>query len=161
MCQRQKNCREKGGLLETVDVCPHKLEGIKWCDMRVLEHWNPEPADAWRYETNVEGRTLQRKQNRWATNPRSPKCRMIDSHWSIEGHVTSGGLLWKINTPKRKELGTSEDKLLKVGGPKSWIITNDLALGHNPWSHGLGTERNGIVPKNYCRAVKSSERIDL
>jgi hypothetical protein len=63
------------------------------------------------------------------------------------------------STPqKRKELGTSEDRLLKVGGPKSRISTIDLALGHSPWSHGLGAERKGIVPENYCRAVKSSER---
>ena len=35
----------------------------------------------------------------------------------------------------------------------------DLALGHDPWSCGLGTERKGLVPENLVD--QSSERRNL
>jgi hypothetical protein len=35
----------------------------------------------------------------------------------------------------------------------------DLAPGHDPWSHGLGTERKGLVPKKL--AEESSESRNL
>jgi hypothetical protein len=92
------------------------------------------------------------KWNRWTTNPRSPKCQMIDNLRSIEGHTTSGGLLWKINTLERKELGTYEARLLKFRAPKSRISTIDLALGHILWSHGFGAERKGLVPEKLLQS---------
>jgi hypothetical protein len=65
--------------------------------------------------TSEEGHS-KGKQNGWATNPQSPKCRMIDSRQSIEGNATSGGLLRKIKTLERKELGNFKAKILKDGG---------------------------------------------
>jgi hypothetical protein len=35
----------------------------------------------------------------------------------------------------------------------------DLMLGHNPWLHGLGTERKGLVPEKL--AEQSSKRRNL